>query len=70
MKERTSKKVCMFCMRAHKVRPMICTAKADIVSAYLRQGVKFWQVLAGIHSGLINLQGEALVLVAKRRSRK
>ncbi len=62
------KKICMFCLKSHKAkRPAICQAKGDIMNAYLNAGLEVFQVLAGVHSGLINLENEAELLVIRRR---
>lgn len=67
------KKLCMFCMRSHKKMPKLCDAKSRIIRGYLKEGVELWQVMAGIHSGLIDLEGTALRVVrdeGKKQKRK
>lgn len=61
------KSVCMFCMKEHKTkRPALCIAKGDILKEYLKH-VKARQVFVGIESGTIDLEGEALKLVKRRK---
>lgn len=65
------RKMCLFCGRIRPKRcTNICKVKGEIVRAYLAQGVQMWQVLAGIESGLIKLEAEALELLHKRKLEK
>lgn len=66
MAKSKTKRVCLFCMRAHKRTPALCQAKGDIVRAYSKK-LKFWQVMLGIERGIIPLEAEAQRLVAARK---
>ncbi len=64
------KKICLFCGEEHKRRrPALCVAKGDIIREYVKAGVQYWQVMAGIERGIIKLEAEAYLLVAKRREK-
>lgn len=64
------RKVCMFCMRSHKVKPKLCDAKGKVLSAYAKSVPirDFWKVMHGIETGLIDLDGEAHRLLSKNKA--
>ncbi len=64
------KTLCLFCTRQHRAKvPALCKAKGDIIRAYIKSGVKLWQVMAGIHRGLLDLEHEARMLVKARKAK-
>lgn len=62
-------KICMFCGRAHTRRPILCTTKAEIMSAYCKK-LEVWQAMRAVETGLIDLNGEAARLIASRQKKK
>lgn len=66
------KRKCMFCLRAHTRTPDMCHAKGRIMRAYLDAGLEMWQVLHGIHRGILKLEAEAagIVMADQRRRRQ
>lgn len=62
----------MFCMHSHKVKPKLCKAKGDVLSAYANSIPKrdFWKVMHAIEHGIIDLDGEAIRLLNKRKAAK
>lgn len=60
------KTICLFCGKSHKsYKPKLCKAKGEVMRGYLKAVPKrdAWKVFAGIHSGLLPFESDALRLV-------
>ena len=57
-------KICLFCGKNHKDKtPKICKAKNAICNLYSSRGVPAFQIMMGIKSGAIDLEGMAKLIV-------
>ena len=53
-----TKTICMFCAKS-KCKTELCDAKAQVIKAYCKAGVKVWQVMHGVETGQLQLDKEA-----------